>query len=159
MCIRDSCVPVIWYNTGVGTHNEPTYGSAGDYYSPGLFHEWHSNPGISKLRTMLRNGGGTSAGTLAETYINDLVRAARTTDSVAIWELINEPFGFDSQLLAQTIPGTIQILDAASDVPIMLGLPWWDHTMHVCARLPGICLLYTSPSPRDRTRSRMPSSA
>ena len=25
--------------------------------------------------------------------------------------------------------------------------------------LPGVCLLYTSPSPRDRTRSRMPSSA
>ena len=25
--------------------------------------------------------------------------------------------------------------------------------------LKGICLLYTSPSPRDRTRSRMPSSA
>ena len=24
---------------------------------------------------------------------------------------------------------------------------------------PGYCLLYTSPSPRDRTRSRMPSSA
>ena len=27
------------------------------------------------------------------------------------------------------------------------------------ARLREICLLYTSPSPRDRTRSRMPSSA
>ena len=26
-------------------------------------------------------------------------------------------------------------------------------------RLAGTCLLYTSPSPRDRTRSRMPSSA
>ena len=26
-------------------------------------------------------------------------------------------------------------------------------------RLPQSCLLYTSPSPRDRTRSRMPSSA
>ena len=25
--------------------------------------------------------------------------------------------------------------------------------------LSGVCLLYTSPSPRDRTRSRMPSSA
>ena len=24
---------------------------------------------------------------------------------------------------------------------------------------PNVCLLYTSPSPRDRTRSRMPSSA
>ena len=27
------------------------------------------------------------------------------------------------------------------------------------ANLRGLCLLYTSPSPRDRTRSRMPSSA
>ena len=26
-------------------------------------------------------------------------------------------------------------------------------------RIDNICLLYTSPSPRDRTRSRMPSSA
>ena len=26
-------------------------------------------------------------------------------------------------------------------------------------QLPEVCLLYTSPSPRDRTRSRMPSSA
>ena len=25
--------------------------------------------------------------------------------------------------------------------------------------MPNVCLLYTSPSPRDRTRSRMPSSA
>ena len=29
----------------------------------------------------------------------------------------------------------------------------------VAGRLVGDCLLYTSPSPRDRTRSRMPSSA
>ena len=26
-------------------------------------------------------------------------------------------------------------------------------------QMPGICLLYTSPSPRDRQKSRMPSSA
>ena len=30
---------------------------------------------------------------------------------------------------------------------------------NVCGVLTDICLLYTSPSPRDRTRSRMPSSA
>ena len=30
---------------------------------------------------------------------------------------------------------------------------------HVAPILYGACLLYTSPSPRDRTRSRMPSSA
>ena len=35
-----------------------------------------------------------------------------------------------------------------------------DDTWDVKATMPnGICLLYTSPSPRDRTRSRMPSSA
>ena len=39
----------------------------------------------------------------------------------------------------------------------MLSLPEdWDYTL---AGLSYICLLYTSPSPRDRTRSRMPSSA
>ena len=31
--------------------------------------------------------------------------------------------------------------------------PWID------AHVPGACLLYTSPSPRDRQKSRMPSSA
>ena len=37
-----------------------------------------------------------------------------------------------------------------------------DELVLVVARghgVPRICLLYTSPSPRDRTRSRMPSSA
>ena len=35
-----------------------------------------------------------------------------------------------------------------------------DHEVTVKTnRKPGSCLLYTSPSPRDRTRSRMPSSA
>jgi len=33
----------------------------------------------------------------------------------------------------------------------------WNHILE--SGEPGICLLYTSPSPRDRTRSRMPSSA
>ena len=33
------------------------------------------------------------------------------------------------------------------------GLPWDSFTLTLT------CLLYTSPSPRDRTRSRMPSSA
>ena len=32
-------------------------------------------------------------------------------------------------------------------------------TKNVLDTLDDICLLYTSPSPRDRTRSRMPSSA
>ena len=34
-----------------------------------------------------------------------------------------------------------------------------DHEMIHIPNTPNTCLLYTSPSPRDRTRSRMPSSA
>ena len=34
-----------------------------------------------------------------------------------------------------------------------------SHLYSVTLKLREICLLYTSPSPRDRTRSRMPSSA
>ena len=34
-----------------------------------------------------------------------------------------------------------------------------DIQIRVCLSMPFYCLLYTSPSPRDRTRSRMPSSA
>ena len=39
-------------------------------------------------------------------------------------------------------------------------LPFKDNTVEVCySHMLYCCLLYTSPSPRDRTRSRMPSSA
>ena len=35
----------------------------------------------------------------------------------------------------------------------------WQRVQSLHAELSNNCLLYTSPSPRDRTRSRMPSSA
>ena len=35
----------------------------------------------------------------------------------------------------------------------------WDRIQELIAASNYVCLLYTSPSPRDRTRSRMPSSA
>ena len=34
-----------------------------------------------------------------------------------------------------------------------------DSELSIIAEGPNICLLYTSPSPRDRQKSRMPSSA
>ena len=70
-------------------------------------------------------------------------------------------------------PLTLESFDAWRDnldaVVIGPGIPW-DHPTLVELRAEGIqvrgemdlawdCLLYTSPSPRDRTRSRMPSSA
>src|SRR5678809_137756 len=35
----------------------------------------------------------------------------------------------------------------------------WGEVMHHAGAAEGVCLLYTSPSPRDRQKSRMPSSA
>ena len=49
--------------------------------------------------------------------------------------------------------------DAATGVD---GMTWQEYGETLESRLPDLhdrCLLYTSPSPRDRTRSRMPSSA
>ena len=45
-------------------------------------------------------------------------------------------------------------------VPLFL-FYWMNNRWNVMGKLERlfICLLYTSPSPRDRTRSRMPSSA
>ena len=43
------------------------------------------------------------------------------------------------------------VLDRAEKSLAEAGISSWT--------LGGVCLLYTSPSPRDRTRSRMPSSA
>ena len=54
------------------------------------------------------------------------------------------------------------LLTALLTVNVGLGA-WWLWQNQEAAPLPAPqtdpCLLYTSPSPRDRTRSRMPSSA
>ena len=48
------------------------------------------------------------------------------------------------------------VLSPRADTEILVGLAL-GAIKHI--ETPRICLLYTSPSPRDRTRSRMPSSA
>ena len=57
--------------------------------------------------------------------------------------------GFKAPNLKQIVPG-----QRAEGPNTFIGNPDLQPE-----RSDGICLLYTSPSPRDRTRSRMPSSA
>ena len=57
--------------------------------------------------------------------------------------------GFDSASLA--IAATLDIHTSTARE--------WIRVGHALDELPEICLLYTSPSPRDATLSRMPSSA
>ena len=50
--------------------------------------------------------------------------------------------------------------NALKRIPEAEGTAWLDtHLADSVGPLLDVCLLYTSPSPRDRTRSRMPSSA
>ena len=60
-------------------------------------------------------------------------------------QVVERPLG--DALLLDELPDRLQLLDAHAQL-VADGVD----------RL-GDCLLYTSPSPRDRTRSRMPSSA
>ena len=55
-------------------------------------------------------------------------------------------------------------IDSLEKSPIRQFQKWFDQALKVAILEPNAmvlstCLLYTSPSPRDRTRSRMPSSA
>ena len=52
------------------------------------------------------------------------------------------------------------ILDrVAAKWPTRMALNFQGYTINYKGLNDMVCLLYTSPSPRDRTRSRMPSSA
>ena len=54
------------------------------------------------------------------------------------------------------------IAEAAEELPKgleRLQLMDWHKSLGMLVLLLTLCLLYTSPSPRDRTRSRMPASA
>ena len=75
------------------------------------------------------------------------------TDSGDIYEGVvvgvddpdNCPNGIDCSFIRRGFPSTT-VLEMTFDTDALFTEP-------------GTCLLYTSPSPRDRTRSRMPSSA
>ena len=66
------------------------------------------------------------------------------------------PFGeADDGLI---IPGQGSVRDFINEIAVRIAQ---DHGIRgiIQPQRAGCCLLYTSPSPRDRTRSRMPSSA
>ena len=63
-----------------------------------------------------------------------------------------------SSLQSTTHNGWEQVKTGYSNDLTKMGGITFDHDNNVYIQY-GICLLYTSPSPRDRTRSRMPSSA
>ena len=85
-----------------------------------------------------------------------------TTDGVAL-VTINSPRtmnALSSKVLAELL-GAFTELEAASAVRAIVLTGAGEKAFVAGANITEMssCLLYTSPSPRDRTRSRMPSSA
>ena len=88
-----------------------------------------------------------------------------------IWVLLDAEEGTSARIQRETLEGELLSVTTAGDahhdvLELADGrIAWLEHIQDV-APLPidpeapiSTCLLYTSPSPRDRTRSRMPSSA
>ena len=69
------------------------------------------------------------------------------------WEMVE----FESSNDAQIEQGMRKIADRGATMIVGMGFAQADAVAAVSADYP--CLLYTSPSPRDKRQSRMPSSA
>ena len=89
---------------------------------------------------------------------NSAAAGAQNTDTFAqqylpeIYEQEVERYG------NRTLSGFLRMVGA--EMPMTSDQVIWSeqNRLHI-PNTPNTCLLYTSPSPRDRTRSRMPSSA
>ena len=64
-----------------------------------------------------------------------------------------------ADIKAAGVPGGLKSIAVAHSAVPEGGMAAWKFISLALCMMVGTCLLYTSPSPRDRTRSRMPSSA
>ena len=91
-----------------------------------------------------------------------IVSTIRYRDAAAAIDWLCDAFGFDRHLIVPALDGTVahaQLVHGSGMV--MIGTAR-DDEYGALVRPPDQsydCLLYTSPSPRDRQKSRMPSSA
>ena len=88
-----------------------------------------------------------------------------TATGVTDYTLTNAIADLDATLTSRQTSGLIsgngwdlRDGDQSSSSPVTIALGWGDFVNEWFWFNPG-CLLYTSPSPRDRQKSRMPSSA
>ena len=124
----------------------------------------YTEPGLSPLQITLHAGELTAAylppGSTANTF--HIRRAVQVGHAARI--------GHGVDVMSETDPAALLDELAARDVLVEVCLSSNDQILEVrgaahplAHAATGVavatCLLYTSPSPRDRTRSRMPSSA
>ena len=74
-------------------------------------------------------------------------------------EQVKKYYGGNSGNITKAVDGISMYVDKGEFVAIMGASGSGKTTLLNCISTIDTCLLYTSPSPRDRQKSRMPSSA
>ena len=69
------------------------------------------------------------------------------------------PWNVNPKRLIETEAWIVLYRNNYPDVIATIRKPWWVETTNIQLHFNYVCLLYTSPSPRDGLLSRMPSSA
>mgnify|MGYP003310520923 FL=1 len=149
--------------------------SVTSHFNKEIFVKWRKKVGNEEADriTKAATGRGTDMHTLTEHYLKneDLPKVRPISDflfkiSKGKLKLINNIYALEGSLYSKElgIAGTVDcIAEYDGDLAIIdfktskkpKPREWVEHYFVQCMA----CLLYTSPSPRDRTRSRMPSSA
>ena len=110
------------------------------------------------VQTLARKGDLEGA---KATNANKVVPAGRAMDGVMakMTELNDNGAEASARNARETYATSSSVMLAIFAIAMLLGLAAAIYLVRDIARGIASCLLYTSPSPRDRTRSRMPSSA
>ena len=130
--------------------------------------------GIEPPATLSDAGGIPSDSGLVDRLASESGRfCEKQTNAVYCADFDGPDFGFGWELRGEDLGRLVRVastkslpfalraeLNLPATSPSDAGLVGNVYLLHKLGQpFPGICLLYTSPSPRDRTRSRMPSSA
>ena len=112
---------------------------------------------VSKTGGHLSSNLGTVELTVALHYVFD------TPTDRLVWDVGHQTYAHKALTGRRTGMERLRMKDGVSGFPRRSESEYdtfgVGHSSTSISAALGICLLYTSPSPRDRTRSRMPSSA
>ena len=117
-----------------------------------------------KVDILINNSSGPPMGALLDSSTSDfqlafnrLLYTSHHLVKLITPLMINNDFGRIINITSTSVDRVIPGLGVSNTV--RGGVTQWAKTLAIELGSYNICLLYTSPSPRDRTRSRMPSSA